>query len=526
MTTTRWMSRLCLVAVAMSVNTARSQEVPKRSTENTMHVAKAEETSSTRDAAVVIGGETIDYTATVGDIVLRDEEGKAKARFVYVSYLRKDVPDRKSRPVTFSFNGGPGSASVWVHLGAFGPKKVELDPEGMPLGPPPGRLIDNPYSLLDATDLVFIDPVQTGFSRPAPGEDPKQFIGFSNDAESVSEFIRLWVSRNGRWASPKFIAGESYGATRSAGLAKHLQDTHGMFLNGICLISSGIHFQTKNFSVGNDLPYVLFLPAYAASAWYHSKLPARFDGNLAMALAEAEEFALGDFATSLMKGDKLAGEERQRIAGRLSELTGLGKDYVQKADLRVDIFRFAKELLRDQGKTVGRLDSRYTGSDRDDAGERFEFDPSSSVTTGYFVSLINDYLRDELGYESALVFRHSAGRLVRPWDFHERARVLAGDTNRYANHAETLRQAMHKNPSLKVLVTSGYYDLATPYFASDYTVDHMQLDSELRRNIRVAYYEAGHMFYLREADHRKFREDYLQLMRDAASRNADLSQSR
>jgi carboxypeptidase C (cathepsin A) len=466
---------------------------------------------------VVIAGESIDYTAMVGDIVLRDGEGHAKAKFVYVSYLRADVPDRKARPVTFSFNGGPGSASVWVHLGAFGPKKVELDSEGMPVGPPPGRLVNNPYSVLDVTDLVFIDPVQTGFSRPAPGEDPKQFIGFSNDAESVSEFIRLWVSRNGRWASPKFIAGESYGATRSAGLAKVLQDTHGMYLNGICLISSGFSFITKNFSIGNDLPYVLFLPAYTASAWYHGKLSARFDGNLEAALSESEEFALGEFASSLLKGDRLVGEDRLRIVRRLSELTGLDEGYLEDADLRVNIFRFAKELLRDQGKTIGRLDSRYTGHDRDDAGERYEFDPTSSVTNGYFVSLINDYLRDELGYESPLVFRQSAGRLVRPWDFHESSRVRAGDTNRYANHAETLRQAMHKNPSLEVLVMSGYFDLATPYFASDYTVDHMQLDSELRQNIRIAYYEAGHMFYLREADHRKFREDYLQLMRDAGS---------
>ncbi len=376
MTTNRWTSWTWIVAVAISAFPllSRAQEPAKRSTEDTMKSEEVEETSSARDGTVVIAGETIDYRATVGDILLRDEEGEAKAKFVYVSYLRKDVRDCKTRPVTFSFNGGPGSASVWVHLGAFGPKKVELDPEGMPLGPPPGRLVNNPHSLLDATDLVFIDPVQTGFSRPAPGEDPKQFTGFSNDAESVSEFIRLWVSRNGRWASPKFIAGESYGATRSAGLAKHLQDVHGMFLNGICLISSGINFQTKNFSIGNDLPYVLFLPAYTASAWYHRRLPTRFNGNLAMALAEAEEFAMGDFATSLMKGDRLAGEERQRISRRLSELTGLAEDYVQKADLRVDIFRFAKELLREEGKTVGRLDSRYTGSDRDDAGERFEFE--------------------------------------------------------------------------------------------------------------------------------------------------------
>jgi carboxypeptidase C (cathepsin A) len=474
-----------------------------------------EERSSQTRGRVVIAGDVVEYTATVADLVIESEAGEPRARLTHVSYLREGVADRESRPVTFAFNGGPGSASVWVHLGAFGPRMAHLDPEGMPDGPPPGRLVDNPHSLLDVSDLVFIDPVETGWSRPAPGVESKEFTGYTNDIESVGEFIRLWVSRNGRWASPKFIAGESYGTTRAAGLAEYLQESHGMYLNGICLISSVINWQTKVFNVGNDLPYPLILPTYTASAWYHGKLGERWAGDLKGALAAAEEFALTEYPAALMLGDRLPPGERTRIAARLAELTGLSQEYVEQADLRVEIHRFAKQLLRDRGLTIGRLDSRYTGSDLDAAGERFEFDPASAAVTGHYVSLIKHYLREELGFESDAAFRHAAGSKVRPWDYHEKDRTRGYGTNAYANYAETLRGAMHRNPHLKVLVMSGYYDMATPYFASDYTVRHMQLDPELRQNIRTAYYEAGHMMYVRDADRRKFREDYLQLVREA-----------
>ena len=475
-----------------------------------------DEKSSTTQGSIVIAGETIRYSATVGDIYLRDDAGEPTARMTYVSYLRDGVGDPRARPVTFAFNGGPGSASVWVHLGAFGPKRAELDAEGMPLGPPPGRLVPNEYSLIDATDLVFIDPVETGWSRPVDEEKKSDFLGFTNDVRSVGEFIRIWLSRNDRWASPKFIAGESYGTTRSAGLAQYLQDTHGMFLNGICLISSVIHWGTKVFNIGNDLPYALILPTYAATAWYHGRLPESLSGqDLESVLRAAEEFALGDYSSALMLGDQLQGEARQRIRERLAMFSGLSEEYLERADLRVDIYHFVKELLRDEGKTAGRLDSRYTGRDRDDAGEYFEYDPASAVVNGWYVSLLNDYLRHELGYENDLVFRHSAGGEVRPWNYHEESPRLTYGTNAYANYAEHLRAAMHKNPYLQVLVMSGYYDLATPYFASDYTIDHMQLDPELRDNVTVAYYESGHMMYVRLDDLRKFREDYLAFMRAA-----------
>ena len=468
-----------------------------------------EEKTSVTQGSVTIAGQPISYTATVGDLILRDDEGKERAKMTYVSYLRDGVSDRRSRPVTFAFNGGPGSASVWVHLGAFGPKKALLDDEGMPVGPPPGRLIDNDQSVLDATDLVFIDPVETGWSRPTPGKESEQFTGFTNDVESVGEFIRIWLGRNDRWASPKFVAGESYGTTRSAGLAEYLQDTHGMFLNGICLISSVINWGTKVFNIGNDLPYALILPTYTATAWYHGKLGDGVAADLETALGKAEEFAVGDYTSALMLGDKLQGEQRAQIRSRLADLSGLSEDYLERSDLRVDIYHFVKELLRDQAKTVGRLDSRYTGSDRDQIGERFEYDPASAVVTGWYVSLIKDYLRHDLGYQSDMVFRHSAGDKVRPWSYHETDPSLSYGTNAYANYAEHLRAAMHKNPYLQVLVMSGYYDLATPYYATDYTVDHMQLDPDLRKNIQVAYYEAGHMMYVRSEDLAKFRRDYL-----------------
>jgi carboxypeptidase C (cathepsin A) len=510
-----WLLLLAL-PLALPASPALAADAAGRPPEEAADEAEdLEERSSSRDGRVVIDGQAVEYTATVGDIVLRGEDGKPRAKMTYVSYLRKGVADRSARPVTFAFNGGPGSASVWVHLGAFGPQRAELDAEGVPVGPPPGRLVDNPHSVLDATDLVFIDPVETGWSRPAAGVESSEFTGFTHDVESVGDFIRVWVSRNGRWASPKLIAGESYGTTRAAGLAQYLQDRHGMFLNGVCLISSVVNWGTKVFNVGNDLPYALILPTYTATAWYHGRLPDRFDGDLPAALAEAEAFALGDYATALMQGDRLPHEERRRIAARLSELTGLSQGYLEDADLRVEIFRFTKELLRGEGLTVGRLDSRYTGRDRDDAGETFDYDPASAMTTGWYVSLLKDYLRRELGYESDLEFRHSAGARVRPWDYHEEQPRLSYGTNAYANYAEHLRAAMHANPYLHVLVQSGYYDLATPYFASDYTVNHMQLDEAVRDNLRVAYYEAGHMMYLREDDLAKFRADYLRLIEDA-----------
>lgn len=465
-----------------------------------------EEKLSTTRHTITLDGRQIPYTATAGNLVLKDEEGTAKASIFFIAYTKDGVKDPGGRPVTFSFNGGPGAASLWVHLGAFGPKRVERTDEGMGL-PPPGRLIDNEFSILDVTDLVFIDPVSTGYSRPAPGQDPKQFHGVQEDIESVAEFIRLWVTRNERWASPKLVAGESYGTTRAAGLAQHLDQRYGMMLNGVILISSVLNWQNQEFHVGNDMAYILHLPTYAATAWYHKKLPPELSGDLRATLKEVEDFALGDYASALMQGDRLPAGRRAEIAARLARYTGLSRDYVERSNLRVEIFRFTKELLRDERKTVGRLDTRFTGTDLDAVGEAPEFDPSSVSLDGPYAAAINDYLRRDLGYKEDLVYERLS-RKVWPWSF-------KGFENRYANLAEPLRQAMVRNPDLQVLFTCGYYDLATPYFDSVYTADHLGLPEALRGNVRISYYESGHMMYIRKADHARLKKEIADFVRES-----------
>lgn len=440
---------------------------------------------------VTIDGQTIHYTATTGTILLKeevDEKGEeVKASVFYVAYTRDDVDDPAGRPITFSFNGGPGSSSVWLHLGLLGPRRVLMDDIGNPT-PPPYRLVDNAYSLLDLTDLVFIDPVSTGYSRAVPGEKPKQFHGFKKDIESVAEFIRVYTGRVKRWASPKFLIGESYGTTRAAGLSGHLQERHGMYLNGIMLISSILNFQTARFTSGNDLPYILFLPTYTATAWYHQRLPADLQADLHQTLAEVEAFALGEYTLALMQGDALPEEARSTIAHKLARYTGLSVDYVLRTDLRIQIHRFVKELRRDERRTVGRLDSRFSGIDRDAAGEQNEFDPSYATIQGPYTATFNDYVRRELAFESDLPYEILTGR-VWPWSYGEHE-------NQFVDVGETLRKAISQNPYLKVIVANGYFDLATPYLATRYTFNHLGLDPSLRGNVSMTYYEAGHMMYV------------------------------
>ncbi|MGB3561681.1 MAG: peptidase S10 [Thermoanaerobaculia bacterium] len=470
--------------------------------------APLEETESVTHHSITIDGARIAYTSTAGTLLLKNEEGETQASIFYVAHIKDEVGDPATRPLTFSFNGGPGSAAVWVQLGAFGPKKILADPEGMPM-PPPGKLVTNPYSVLDVTDLVFIDPVSTGYSRPASEEDGKKFHSLRGDIESVGEFIRLWTTRNQRWASPKFIAGESYGTTRSAGLALHLQERHGMYLNGLVMISSILNWQNQEMHPGNDTAFAIHLPSYAATAWYHGKLPPELSGDLRATLDEVEAFAIGDYAAALIQGDWLPAEERKEIAERVARYTGLSQDYVERTNLRIAIWRFVKELLRDEGKTVGRLDTRFTGFDRDSAGERFEFDPASEAVNVGYVTMLNDHLRRDLGYETDLPYRSSA-RLWRDWTWDD-------NENRYVNVAEDLRQAMTRNPELRVLFTSGYYDLATPYFDTPFSVAHLGLPEELRDNVSIAYYEAGHMMYIREVDHAKFKKDVADFIRLASA---------
>lgn len=446
---------------------------------------------------VKAGGKSLAYTVTCGTLVLREEsekEGKregerARAEVFFVAYALDGVKNEAQRPVTFSFNGGPGSSSVWLHLGLLGPKRVELadDAGGAPV--PPGRLVDNDLTLLDRSDLVFVDPVGTGFSRMVEGEKVKEFHDYKRDLESVGEFIRLYCSRYGRWASPKYLIGESYGTTRASGLANHLIERYGMYLNGVMLVSCALDFQVLRFDPGNDLPHVLFLPTYAATAWYHKRLPADLQKKpLRKVLDEVEAFAGGDYAAALFQGARLPEKARRDIAARVARYTGLTEDYVERADLRIEIFRFCKELLRDRHLTVGRLDSRFTGTDRDAVGEEFEYDPGFAGIYGPYSAAMNDYVRRDLGFEANLPYEVLKAFYV-DWGWKDFA-------NRYASVGDALRKAMSVNRHMRVLVASGYYDFATPHFAADYSIDHLGLAPELRKNITTSYYEAGHMMYV------------------------------
>jgi carboxypeptidase C (cathepsin A) len=444
-----------------------------------------------------LGGREVDCTATTGRLVLRTEEHsdetfdghKPKAELFITAYTM-DSADPTGRPVTFAFNGGPGSSSAWLHLGLLGPRRaVAGDVDA--LAPPPYGLTDNEQSLLEVSDLVFIDPISTGYSRVTTGEKPKQYHGFTGDIESIGELIRLWVSRNGRWLSPKYVCGESYGTVRAAALARHLQERYGMNLNGIMLISSVLDLGTIDFHPGNDLPYPLFLPTYAAIANYHGRHPER---PLAEVVAQAEQYAERQYPFVLAQGDRLPDEQRAEALTTLAELTGLSRDYLDRVDLRVEHIRFFTELLRDRKRTVGRLDGRFSGWDPDYGSEKFAADPSMEAIIGPFTAATNHYLRAELGYANDLPYEMLSSRVL-PWSYRE-------FEGQHVTVCDRLAAAMRGNPYLRVYLASGYYDGATPYLATDYTLAHLQIPAELRANIEVHYFEAGHMMYLHEPSRR------------------------
>jgi carboxypeptidase C (cathepsin A) len=429
-----------------------------------------------------INGQSVSYTAEVGWLPIR-EDGRLTAKMGYIAYTRDGVQDLSTRPLLFSFNGGPGTASVWMHLGYTGPKRVVYDDDGFALRPP-GTLEDNPSSILDVADIVYIDPVATGFSRMVEGEELHKYHGTMSDIQSVAEFVRLFLTRKDRWASPKFVIGESYGTTRASGLAGYLLSRHRIYINGVVLVSM------TNLGVerAGDVGYATALPQLTATAWYHRQLPAELQARpLREVLNEAEAFALGDYLAALVEGDRLDDEGRNATARAVARYTGLTPEYVTGANLRVDTRRFWKELLRDQRLTVGRLDSRYLGVDRDAAGENPEYDPAMSDWNGPFTNAINRYLRDELNYDPDL--EYNVWGNVRPWTQDQGVVV-----------AEMLRQAMRENPYLKVMVQGGYFDAATDYFSAQYTMSHLQPGGEFRDRMRFSWYESGHMMYLRKPD--------------------------
>ena len=457
-------------------------------------ISKIEEQIATRTLTGEFGGVEVSFTATAAtQIVDTDEDNKAI--FFYVSYTKDDV-DQATRPVMFAFNGGPGSSSVWLHLGFFGPKRIQFDDDGFPIGTP-GRLVDNAESILDVSDIVLIDAIGTGFSKSEDDEKQKDYYNFDKDVEAFSDFMITYLNKHGRWASPKYLAGESYGTTRGAAIAHNLYSPHGVELNGVILISSVLNFQTiveerdtKLFHPGNDLPFMLHLPTYAATAWYHGQLDEKHQSRpLREFLDEVEEFAIGPYWSALALGDRLDGASRAGIAGTLAGYTGLSPDYIERYDLRIHIHRFCKELLREQRRTVGRIDSRYTGIDRVADGDSLENDPSTDLTGGPMTSALNHYLRKEIGFDSESFYEAMSMKVNEAWDYES-------FKNRYVDTSEKLRDLLSRAPRTQVLVANGYFDLATPHFATEYTFSHMGLDESLQKNVSMEYFEAGHMMYV------------------------------
>jgi carboxypeptidase C (cathepsin A) len=458
---------------------------------------------------ISLHGQPLKYEATAGTIAIKDDEGKPQASFFFIAYRVLGV-DSSKRPVTFVFNGGPGAASVFLHLGTVGPMRLNNSPSGDP-GPPPHQLVENQETWLDATDLVFIDPVGTGFSRPAEGVSTKEFYGVEQDISSVANFIRLYLTRYERWSSPKFLAGESYGTTRAAGLSLYLNDHFGIDLNGIVLISTVLNFQAISDDEGNDLPFALFVPSYTAIAAYHHRLAGDLQSAPDRAVAAAQVWATTDYMTALAKGNSLTADERNAVAKTLSQYTGLPQDFILKSRLRIGPWAFRKHLLNDQEKIIGRYDARLTAPDPTPATDDVSQDPSDSLYGPAYASVFNDYVRRVLKYETDVAF-HDIAPVIESWDFREKGQDMG-----YLYVADRLRQAMLENPHLRVLVAAGHYDLATPFASVDYTINHMDLGSQISERITQAYFGSGHMIYHVGSERQKLRADVGAFMTGALS---------
>ena len=466
---------------------AESQATP-RPTEEQKKLPPPEEKLVVTKHSGRVGGQQMDYTATAATYVIKADDGTPKATMFYVAYTKDGVSDISHRPISFVYNGGPGSASLFTHMG-MGPKRIVLTPDGHGM-PAPYSIVDNEDSFLDATDLVFIDAISTGYSRPAPGENTAQFHGVIEDANWFADFIYEYITRNGRWDSPKFLIGESYGTTRSAELSGVLQERHQIYLNGIVLFSS-VAFSNW----GADDRTEFFFPTYATTAWYHHLLPPDLQSeSIEQVAQQARDFAHGEYAAALEKGSDLSAADRDKVVHDMARLTGLSPKYIEECNLRVSPFRWFKELERDKGRTVGRLDSRFEGIDSDSAGERPEYDPSEASYEGAFVATFQDYVRRDLKWDSDAYYTVTAN--VRPWD-------QTGNTE----VAEVLRAAMTQQTHLKVLVICGYYDVATPFNGIEHTFSHMNLDPSIRKNVSFAYYESGHMVYIDQKAHDKLHKD-------------------
>jgi carboxypeptidase C (cathepsin A) len=457
------------------------------------------------DHTTHIGGQPVAYKATASLTMLKDDKAEPTALIFSTAYTRTDLKDGSARPIAFIYNGGPGSASIWLHMGAFGPRRVvNADAAATPLAP--YKVEDNANSLLDKADLVFIDPVGTGFSRAVGKAQNKDFWGVDQDVKMFAQFISIYVSRNNRWNSPKFLIGESYGTFRSAALGNYLQTHDGMYINGIVLISSVLNLGTISFNPGDDLPYVLYLPSYTAAAYYQKALKDP-PSDLAAFLVDARKFAATDYTAALMKGSNITPAEKSDMAAKLSHYIGLSEDYLMKADLRVNLAQFNVELARSRGLTTGRYDSRYTMPTYDLLTENAEEDPSFTSVLGAFVAGFNSYEREELKVVQERPYEALSFEVGGNWDWKHRGPNGGGFFPGSANVEGDLIQALMTNPHLHVQVENGVFDMATPFFATEYTMDHLFLPAHLRDNIDLKYYNAGHMMYLHQEDLTKLKSN-------------------
>jgi carboxypeptidase C (cathepsin A) len=461
---------------------------------------------------IQIDGKTVSYVATAGWLILKDDKGKPNARFGYTAYTKAGVSDPSRRPILFAFNGGPGSSSIWLHMGILGPKRVVVNDAGFT--PAPATAVANAYSPIDVTDVVMIDPVGTGFSKPLGDAKGADFWGVDQDIQSVGAFIRRYVTENGRWASPKFILGESYGGVRSAGLVNHLQSVHHMNINGVVMVSPFLSMVAGRDGVAIDLPHVLFLPTFAATAWYHGAIADK-PASIETFLAEVKRFAYDEYAPALMKGYAIPAAEKKAVAAKLAKYTGTTADYWEKADLRVSHPQFLQELERSRGLIAGRIDSRFEGPSLDAHSNKMDYDPFNPAVGPAFASAFLDYLHGELAFGRDEDYAFSATDLK--WDWRHKQPSLSEDDAREVSTTNTLpdlAMAMTMNPSLHLLVQQGRFDVATPFLALEYNLDHLDVTPEARQRIRVQYYDAGHMMYVNEASAKLFRESLVQFVRD------------
>ncbi|MDX2144962.1 MAG: peptidase S10 [Rhodospirillaceae bacterium] len=484
------------LAPSFAQDDAKSEKSEKSDDKKDAKPEKLEPKVFVKDFTGTFGDEKVAYTATAGETFLKNDKGEDIAAIFSVAYVKKDLADPTKRPVTFVFNGGPGSASLWLHMGVFGPKRIVVPSDGTPAGAAPYRIEDNSLSILDVSDLVFIDPVGTGYSKAIGKGKDEDFWGLKEDAESIAEFIRVWITKNGRWNSAKYIAGESYGTTRAARLVAALQGGfNGVTMNGVILISSILDFHTADFNPGSNMPYVGFLPTYAAAAWYHGKVTPKPE-SLEKFMDEVRAFAVNEYIVALLKGNTLQGEERKAVVKKLARYTGLSETYVEQTDLRINAFRFMKQLLRDEGKAIGRFDARYTGKDYDDAGERFDNDPSGYGIDGAYVTSVNDYLTRVLKVDLDRRYKILDGTPGSKWKWSEGG----GGWATHVNVAPHLGTAMRENASFRVYQANGYFDLATPFHATEITMADNGID--LAR-VTMSYFEGGHMMYTHEPSLRR-----------------------